>query len=396
MKLSTFCLTVSLFASAVFAQDDVTANPVAAEIISNAEDGGINLLDLPFATDALSSIVAVTESNTTVTPTERKSRRSSTAATKIDAHVHVIPDWYRALVPTTGGNPTPAWDVASHLQFMSTNGIGRSILAISAPGSSVYPGNQIISAGLARLLNEWVAALVRSYPTKFSFYAVVPLPFTDAAIAEAKYALDNLGAVGIILLSNHEGKYLGNPEFKKFFQYMNTRGKGREIVYVHPNTPWLQNKGQLIEANPTLYPTGLFEFYFETARVFMDLTATQTIHNFTNIHYVIPHVGGSFPSIIDRFIKSLPALEASSKQIYKTRFWWDSAGPTYFAQVKGLLGYDIPTSQLLFGTDYPYAPIFTYGPSIAAIDSATYITATDKTNIFTNNVKTLFGNKISW
>lgn len=32
------------------------------------------------------------------------------------------------------------------------------------------------------------------------------------------------------------------------------------------------------------------------------------------------------------------------------RVWYDSAGPTYFAQVKGLLGYGVPTSQLVFGT----------------------------------------------
>ena len=31
-------------------------------------------------------------------------------------------------------------------------------------------------------------------------------------------------------------------------------------------------------------------------------------------------------------------------------FWWDSAGPTYYHQVAGLLGYGIPKSQLLFGT----------------------------------------------
>ena len=82
----------------------------------------------------------------------------------------------------------------------------------------------------------------------------------------------------------------------------------------------------------------------------MDLTLTQTILNFTTLNFVIPHVGGAFPAIEDRFIKSFPALEARAKQVYETRFWWDSAGPTYFAQVKGLLGYDEPVSQLLFGT----------------------------------------------
>lgn len=80
----------------------------------------------------------------------------------------------------------------------------------------------------------------------------------------------------------------------------------------------------------------------------MDLTLTHL--NFTTLNFVIPHVGGAFPAIEDHFLTSSPALEARAKEAYKTRFWWDSAGPTYFAQVKGLLGYDEPINQLLFGT----------------------------------------------
>jgi hypothetical protein len=34
--------------------------------------------------------------------------------------VHAVPDWYHALVPLTGGSPTPAWDVATHLAFMNS------------------------------------------------------------------------------------------------------------------------------------------------------------------------------------------------------------------------------------------------------------------------------------
>ena len=37
---------------------------------------------------------------------------------------------------------------------------------------------------------------------------------------------------------------------------------------------------------------------FETARTLMDLTLSQTIHNFTNIHYVIPHGMSLFYSIL--------------------------------------------------------------------------------------------------
>lgn len=73
-------------------------------------------------------------------------------------------------MPLSGGEPTPAWDIQSHLQFMQSNcttliflvesladypkkDIGHDILSISTPGSGVYPGNAAFSVGLARLLN---------------------------------------------------------------------------------------------------------------------------------------------------------------------------------------------------------------------------------------------------
>ncbi|KAG6888369.1 hypothetical protein C0992_008671 [Termitomyces sp. T32_za158] len=76
-------------------------------------------------------------------------------------------------------------------------------------------------------------------------------------------------------------------------------------------------------------------------------------------------------------------------------FWWDSAGPTYYHQVAGLLGYGIPASQLLFGTDSPYAPSFTQAASLAAVKGSTLFTDDQKTALFTANPKALFGSKIS-
>ena len=68
-----------------------------------------------------------------------------------------------------------------------------------------------------------------------------------------------------------------------------------------------------------IYPPGIVEFYFDSARTIMDLTLSQTIQNFAKIRYHIPQEGGAFPSIEDRVLKSFPALEASSKEIYNTR-----------------------------------------------------------------------------
>ncbi|GLB34528.1 putative amidohydrolase [Lyophyllum shimeji] len=387
MKTSTL-YSLASFALALLGKSALAqpSENVTEVIISNADADNIDLSVLDFLNDALAEIATTYETPPAV-------RRNTLTANVVDVHSHVVPAWYKALVPTTGGNPTPAWDIDSYLSFMNSEGIARSIFSFSAPGANVYQGSKGLTVALARLMNEQAAAYCRANPSRLNFYAVVPLPYTQEAITEAKYALNQLGAVGIMLTSNFEGLYLGNPQFKPFFDAINKLG-GRQILFIHPGAPYIKVRNKLVEANPTLYPTGTIEFYFETARTLMDLTLTQTIHNFTNIHYVIPHVGGAYPAVIDRVLKTVPALYDSSLNIYNTRFWWDSAGPTYFHQVSGLLGYGLPKTQLLFGTDFPYAPSFTQPGSLAAVQNSPLLSPLERVALFTTNPQNLFGSKI--
>lgn len=96
-------------------------------------------------------------------------------------------------------------------------------------------------------------------------------------------------------------------------------------MYIHPAVPYLRtgsNGNTLVEANPTRYISGLFEFFFETGRVLMDLTLSKTLQHYPKIDYIAAHVGGAFPSILDRMLKSLDdySFELASKAIYGSRY----------------------------------------------------------------------------
>lgn len=396
---------VAALAASVSAQDVTTttltdAAPDAVgtlnvtQAVVNATNSGIDLSILNITLPALNYISNMSAAANTTSGASRRKKRTSTLGA-IDVHSHLVFPWYRELVPTTGGEPTPDWSAPDHLSFAAQYDVYKSVLANSAPQSNVFLGQQALTVALARLINIATAAVVALDPVHFNFFCVVPLPYAQDAINEAKYCLDTLGGVGVTTTTNHEGYYLGNPKITPFFQYLNTRS-GKTIVYIHPTAPYLREGGQFIEANPTVYETGLVEFYFETARCLMDLTYSQTLQNFTNIQYISAHVGGAFPSILDRMIKSEPQLIASSEAIYSSRIWWDSAGPTYPNQVKGLVGYGIPNSQLVFGTDYPYAPSVSYTPSYQGLVTDTSFTQTQIQAILSNNTIALFGNKIKW
>jgi hypothetical protein len=108
---------------------------------------------------------------------------------------------------------------------------------------------------------------------------------------------------------------------------------------------------ELTNPQPAPLRSGLGEFYFETARAISSITASATILKFSNLQWRVSHGAGAFPDISERFLLGFPDLSAQAREVYKSRFWYDSAGPVFPNQVKGLTeGMKIPVSQFVFGT----------------------------------------------
>ena len=114
----------------------------------------------------------------------------------IDMHSHIITPEFASALDKEGrlldeGFPLPKWDAEAQLKWMDEAGIHTSVLTLAAP--------QPTSAKVVRATNEAAAKLKYEHPDRFRFCAALPLPDVDAAIEEARYALDVLGADGIKL-----------------------------------------------------------------------------------------------------------------------------------------------------------------------------------------------------
>lgn len=219
-------------------------------ILRSADRESIDLTSLPFLQEALTSIAAISDASSSPMP-------DFTSATRIDTHTHPVPSWFRSLQPLAGGRETPTWNISSHLDFMSQHDIKRSILCISTPQANAFPAEKAKTVALARLLNEHVAELARIFPERFSWMAVVPLPYVEEAIREVRYAMEELGAIGVGVLTNHEGYYPGDEKFNPLWRYLNGRSK-REIVFIHPTDPVIRlEDGRLMNSKPCEYSPGL-------------------------------------------------------------------------------------------------------------------------------------------
>lgn len=79
--------------------------------------------------------------------------------------------------------------------------------------------------------------------------------------------------------------------------------------------------------------------------------STPTFLKFPSLHWRISHGAGAFPDISERFLLGFPDVADEAREALKTRFWYDSAGPVFPNQVKGLTeGMGVPISQFVFGT----------------------------------------------
>jgi hypothetical protein len=86
--------------------------------------------------------------------------------------------------------------------------------------------------------------------------AVTPLPYVEEAVKEVEYALEELGAVGVGVLTNHEGLYPGDGKFDQMWEYLQGRKSvgGKEVVIVHPTEPVIRlENGTLINSKPCEY-----------------------------------------------------------------------------------------------------------------------------------------------
>ncbi len=274
----------------------------------------------------------------------------------IDVHCHNVLPEFRALLERHGAAleetfPLPAWDVASHLKFMEAAGIRTSLLSMPAP--QPYFGNAEECRKMIRSYNEACAKLKADYPGKFLFCASLPLPDVKAAIEEAVYALDTLGADGIKLATNSRGQYVGDETLDPLMEVLNKR---KAVIILHPHKPSPVNEGIIATALLAVY-----EYPAETTRAVINMIARNVPARYPDLKIVVPHCGSFLPLAVSRMKAILPAMQAKGYmqpvdwEANLAGLYYDLAGGATPEVVKSLLTITTP-DHLLYGSDYPYQP----------------------------------------
>ena len=274
----------------------------------------------------------------------------------VDVHTHIIIPEYVEMLKVHGAKleetfPLPEWDAGRHIAFMDSAGIRTAVLTMPAP--QPYYGDAKESAECIRRVNEVSARVKRQYPGRFKFCAALPLPDVDAAIREAIYALDTLGADGVKLATNSRGQYLGDEELDPLMKVLDERNA---VITIHPHRPTPYPE-EIIATTPL----AMYEYPAETTRAVVNMLARNVLVRYPNLKVIVPHCGSFLPLALPRMKSILPAMV---KQGYMqpidweanlSRLYFDLAGNPTVEVLRSLLTLTTP-DHILYGSDYPYLP----------------------------------------
>ncbi len=273
-----------------------------------------------------------------------------TDAARIDVHQHVVPPFWKEALSENGGDPSgwfsPEWSPQSAIEFVDAQQIATGILSLTAP--SVVGWKDEARRNMARRVNEYTANLTIQHPGRFGNFATLPLPDVDGALREIEYAFDELKADGVVLLSNYDGIYLGDPIFAPIWAELDRRSA---IVFIHPGKPPISTLDGL--------PGPIVDYPFDTTRTAVHMVLNGILDRHQNLNVILSHAGGFLPYAAHRFAELAPHVRSnvpSTEELIATfrRFYFDTAlsSPSGLPSLNAFAG----VGKVLYGSDYPYAP----------------------------------------
>jgi predicted TIM-barrel fold metal-dependent hydrolase len=238
------------------------------------------------------------------------------------------------------------WTAAKSIEDMDRGSVAASVISITNPG--LWFGDKAVTARVARGCNEYAAKVIQEYPSRFGFFAAMPLPDVDATLKEIAYAYDTLKADGVGLFTSYGDTWLGNPAYRPVMEELNRRNA---VVHVHPTAA---NCCRDLTYAPGVGP-GSMEYGTDTTRAITGICFSGDATKFPNIRWIWSHAGGTMPFLAGRidgaagnFKTQLPnGLIPELK-----KFYYDLAGAANVGAVASLQKL-VSTDKIMFGTDYP-------------------------------------------
>jgi aminocarboxymuconate-semialdehyde decarboxylase len=210
------------------------------------------------------------------------------------------------------------------------------------------------------------------------------LPLNDAAasVAEFEHAVGQLGFRGAMLFSNVNGVALADERYWPLYERASDK---KAVLYIHPVHPLG------VEAMTDYWLMPLVGFLLDTTLAAAKLVFSGVPRRFPGIRWVLGHLGGAIPYLVERLDRGYEAFRECRRNIdrppstYLRQFYYDTVNfdPSALRLAIGFAGVD----HILAGSDYPHQ-IGSLDKMLASI-KALRLAPEDEAKILGNNAREL-------
>jgi predicted TIM-barrel fold metal-dependent hydrolase len=180
------------------------------------------------------------------------------------------------------------------IRRMDAAGIDMQVL------SHVQPGVQFIedrdtAVRVSREVNDWLADIVRTYPTRFAGFATLPTQAPGAAADELERTVTQLGFKGALINGQTHGRYLDDESFSVLLE----RAQALDVpIYVHPSEP----PPAVTDAYYREYPVMVIGWGWavDTGTHVLRMICAGVFDRYPRLKIIIGHMGELLPYCLTR------------------------------------------------------------------------------------------------
>ncbi|KAL1851904.1 hypothetical protein Plec18167_007595 [Paecilomyces lecythidis] len=255
-------------------------------------------------------------------------------------------------------------NVQKRLESMDASGIGYAIVSLTSPGvEGILDPEEAVT--LAKKTNDAIYDLyVKAHPTRFGFFACVPMQKPLEAAKELERAVKTLGAKGVLIngFSNIDPndtsnvQYLDDPKCEPFWQKLSDLDVP---LYLHPRIPPVDQQ-RIYESYPNLSQAA-YGFGVETAGHSLRIMCSGVLDRYPKVQIILGHCAESLPFLAHRIDHRLAIgirgnngpYKKSVMYYFQNNFYATLAGVRRESTMKNTID-EMGEGRMLFSVDYPY------------------------------------------
>ena len=296
--------------------------------------------------------------------------------------------WDRSFGGTLGkDNEDPKVQLAD----MDADGIDVQAV-FSTRGISLSALREVdLAVDIARAYNDWLTNFCATDPARLKPVALVALQDVDAAVKEARRAVEELGHVGVMLPTNVLDQDIGNRRFWPFYEEVERLGVGLAIHGGIRASERMHGRfGKFIAVHTLAFP-------FECMAALTGLIFAGVPETFPKLRIAAMEAScGWVPFLMDRMdeefeirgAREAPLLKAKPSEYMKSGAFYYAfeLEETTLPYVMERVGSD----KLLYASDYPHWDT-SWPNSVATFTEREDLSDVDKQQILGQNPQTFYG-----